>query len=199
MHVGVVNYLAGMEVLTRVIANIDMLRGSFYASSCDVTKCALIVAIDQERWCVFAMYISVELEEPFRCTGALGAGDVYSSESWHSDEILLWRLPWRCSVAEMEYMTSTRFAVSTIIGPIGVHVASELIIAVSAAAAAEVQSKVGCGFEILEDSFGGGEMAGERAGIVSGKCSNCKWDIRPSCKCRIHQWADNYLVAIDIL
>jgi len=58
-------------------------------------------------------------------------------------------------------MTSWRFAVGTIIGPIGVHVASELIIAVSAAAAAKVQSKVGCGFEILEDTFRGSEMAGE--------------------------------------
>jgi len=71
-------------------------------------------------------------------------------------------------------MTSLRFAVGTIIGPIGVHVASELIIAVSAAPAAKVQSKVGCGFEILEDSFGGGEMAGERAGTVSAKCSDCE-------------------------
>jgi len=48
MHVGVVNYLAGMEVLTIVIANIDMLHASFYDSSCDVTKCALIVAINRE-------------------------------------------------------------------------------------------------------------------------------------------------------
>jgi hypothetical protein len=71
-------------------------------------------------------------------------------------------------------MTSLRFAVGTIIGPIGVRVGSELIVAVSAAAAAKVQSKVGCGFEILEDSFGGGEMAGEKAGIVSAKCSVCK-------------------------
>jgi len=70
-------------------------------------------------------------------------------------------------------MTSLRFAVGTIIGPIGVHVASELIIAVSAAAAAgNVQSKVGCEFEILKDSFGGGEMASERTGIISAKCSD---------------------------
>jgi len=47
-------------------------------------------------------------------------------------------------------MRSLRFAVATIIGPIGIRVACELIIAVSAAAAAKVQSKVGCGFEILE-------------------------------------------------
>jgi len=71
-------------------------------------------------------------------------------------------------------MASLRFAVGTITGPIGVRVASELIIAVSAAAAANVQSKVGCGFEILEDSFGGGEMAGEWAGIVLAKCSDCE-------------------------
>jgi len=71
-------------------------------------------------------------------------------------------------------MTSLRFAVGTIIGPIGDRVASELIVAVSTAAAAKVQPKVGCGFEILEDSFGGGEMAGERAGIESAKCSDCE-------------------------
>ena len=68
-------------------------------------------------------------------------------------------------------MTTLRFAVSTIIGPIRVRVASELIIAASAA---EMESKVGGGFEILENSFGGGEMAGERTGIVSAKCSDCE-------------------------
>jgi len=71
-------------------------------------------------------------------------------------------------------MTSLICAIGTIIGPIGVRVASELTVAVSAAAAAKVQSKVGCGFEILEDSSGGGEMAGERAAIVSAKCSDCE-------------------------
>jgi hypothetical protein len=60
------------------------------------------------------------------------------------------------------------------IGPIGVRVSSKLLAAVSAAAAATVQSNVGCGFEILEDSLGGGEMAGERAGFVSAKGSNCE-------------------------
>jgi len=49
MHVGVVDYYAGIEVSTIVIANTDMLRASFYGSSCDVTKHALIVAIDRER------------------------------------------------------------------------------------------------------------------------------------------------------
>ena len=49
MHIGVINYLAGMEISTSVIANIDMFRASFYDSSCDLTKCALIVAIDWER------------------------------------------------------------------------------------------------------------------------------------------------------
>jgi len=71
-------------------------------------------------------------------------------------------------------MTSLRFAVGTIIGPIGVRVASELIVAVSAAAAAKVQPKVCCGLEILEESGGGSEMAGERAGIVSAKCGDCQ-------------------------
>jgi hypothetical protein len=71
-------------------------------------------------------------------------------------------------------MTSLRLAVGTIIDPSGVRLASELIIAVSAAAAAKVQSKVGCGFEILEDCFGGGEMAAERAENVLAKCSDCE-------------------------
>jgi hypothetical protein len=67
-------------------------------------------------------------------------------------------------------MTCLRFPVGSIIGPKRVHLASELINAVSAAAAAKVQSKVGCRFEILEHTFGGSEMAAERAGIVSAKC-----------------------------
>jgi hypothetical protein len=76
--------------------------------------------------------------------------------------------------------------VGTIIGPIGVHVASELIIAVSAAAA-EVQLKVGCGFEILTDSFRGSEMASGRVGIVTAMCSDGECDIGSSCKCCVHQ------------
>jgi hypothetical protein len=83
-------------------------------------------------------------------------------------------MPRGSSIAEKEYMTSLRFVVGTIICPIVVRVASELIVAVSAAAAAKVLLKVDCGFEILEDSFGGGSMAGERMGIVSPKCSDCK-------------------------
>jgi hypothetical protein len=77
-----------------------------------------------------------------------------------------------------EDVITLRFAVGTIIGPIRVHVASKLIIAASelniAANAAEMESKVSCGFEILENSFGGGEMAGERTGILSAKCSDCE-------------------------
>ena len=68
-------------------------------------------------------------------------------------------------------MTTLRFPVGTIIGPIRVRVASELIIDASAA---EMKSTVGGGFEIWEYSFGGGEMAGERTGIVSAKCSDCE-------------------------
>ena len=61
MHIGVVNYLAGMEISTIVIANINMLCASLYDPSCDMTKCALIVAVDRERRCIIAVYISVEL------------------------------------------------------------------------------------------------------------------------------------------
>jgi len=49
MPLGVVNYIVSMEVSTIGIANIDVLGASFYVCSCDVTKCALIVAIDRER------------------------------------------------------------------------------------------------------------------------------------------------------
>jgi hypothetical protein len=77
--------------------------------------------------------------------------------------------------------------IGTMIGSIGVPVASELIIAVSAAAAAEVQSKVGFGFEILENNFGGSEMAGERAGIVSAMCRDCECNIGLSYHCCLHQ------------
>jgi len=70
-------------------------------------------------------------------------------------------------------VTTLRFAVGTIIGPIRVRVASELVIAASAAAAT-MQSTVGGGFETLENYFGGSEMAGERTGIVLAKCSDCK-------------------------
>jgi len=92
-----------------------------------------------------------------------------------------------------------RVVVDTIIGPIGVHAASELIIAVSAAAAAKMQVKVYCGFAILEESFGAGEMAAETVGIESAKCSNWEWDIGLSCKCCIHQSADGCLEAFDLL
>jgi hypothetical protein len=92
MHVGVVHYLACMKVSTIVIANVDILRLSIYDSSCDVTKCTSIVAIDRERRIIMDMYISVELEKPFRFTGALGPGDVFGFESLHTDEILL---PWQ--------------------------------------------------------------------------------------------------------
>jgi hypothetical protein len=57
-----------------------LLRASFYDSSGDVTKCTMIVAIDRERRCIIAVYISVELEQPFRFTGSLGAGDEFGIE-----------------------------------------------------------------------------------------------------------------------
>jgi hypothetical protein len=60
-------------------------------------------------------------------------------------------------------MTTLRFAVGTVVGLIEVCLSSELIIV---AIATDVQSKFNCGFEILEKSFGGGETAGDRTGIV---------------------------------
>jgi len=48
------------------------------------------------------------------------------------------------------------------------------VLIIVARAVATMQLNVGSGFEILENSFGGGEMAGEMAGIVEAKCSSCK-------------------------
>jgi hypothetical protein len=62
VHVGVVNFVPGMEISTILIANVDMLCASLYDPSCDMAKCSLIVAIDRERRCVFAVYITVQLE-----------------------------------------------------------------------------------------------------------------------------------------
>ena len=84
--------------------------------------------------------------------------------------------------------------VGTVIGPIRVRCPCELIIASSAA---QTQSKVGGGFEILENSFGSTVNAGVSRGTVSAKCSNCESDIGPSCKCPIPQSADNYLLAVE--
>ena len=80
MHIGVDNYLAGMEVSTIVIANVDMLCASLYDASCDMTKCALIVTIDLERRCIFAVYILVELVYSLCFTGALRTSDVIGFE-----------------------------------------------------------------------------------------------------------------------
>jgi len=49
MCVGVVNYLVGMEILTIMIENLDMLGGHCYDSSSGMTNCALTVAIDWEQ------------------------------------------------------------------------------------------------------------------------------------------------------
>jgi hypothetical protein len=71
-------------------------------------------------------------------------------------------------------MAALPLAVGTVICPIRVLVPSGLIIAVIVAAAAtEMQSNVGGGYEILENSIGGGEMASERTGIISAQCSDC--------------------------
>ena len=64
-----------------MIANVNVLRASLYDPGCNMTKCALIVATDRERRCVFAVYISVELGQTFPCTGAFGASDGFGLES----------------------------------------------------------------------------------------------------------------------
>jgi hypothetical protein len=72
VHVGVFNYLAGMGNTTIVIANINTFCASVYDPSCDMTNCALIISIDRERRCSFAVNIAVELKQSLCFTGAFG-------------------------------------------------------------------------------------------------------------------------------
>jgi len=102
MHIGVGHDLVGSTISTIVIAIIEKVSASLYHCRCQVTKCARIDAIDWERWCVFAMYISGKLGTPVRINGALRAGNVFGFESWQCDETLLSLLPWHHSVAEKE-------------------------------------------------------------------------------------------------
>jgi hypothetical protein len=73
----------------------------------------------------------------------------------------------------MEDVTFFSFPVGTIIAPARVRIGSELIIA-AGAAVGKMHSKVGGRFEIVENQFGAGEMAGERLGIVSATYCNCE-------------------------
>jgi len=57
-----------------------MLCASIYDPSADMTKRALIVSIDQERRCIFAMYISVELKQSLRFSGVFETSDVFGFE-----------------------------------------------------------------------------------------------------------------------
>jgi len=56
---------------------------------------------------------------------------------------------------------------------VAVDVAVAVAIAVAVSVAVEVQSKVCCGFEILEHSLCSGHMAGEWTRIVSAESSDC--------------------------
>jgi hypothetical protein len=80
MQVGVLYSLPSMEISGIVIANVDMLCASLYDPRCDMTKCALIMAIDWERRYVIPAYISAELEQPLRYTGAFGTSYVFGFE-----------------------------------------------------------------------------------------------------------------------
>jgi hypothetical protein len=80
VHVEVVNYLAGMEISTIVIGNVNMLCASLYDPSPDMTQCTLIIAIDQEQRCVFAECILVDLELPLCLMGSHGIRDVLDFE-----------------------------------------------------------------------------------------------------------------------
>jgi len=62
VHAGVVDYFAGVAITTIVIAIIDILCASLHDPSCEMTKCALIIANNWEWIYSFAVYNSVELE-----------------------------------------------------------------------------------------------------------------------------------------
>jgi len=70
-------------------------------------------------------------------------------------------------------MPSLRLSVSAITGPVRVCKSDDAVVAIAIAVAVEVQSKVCCGFVILEHSLCCCHMAGEWAGIVSADSSNC--------------------------
>jgi len=94
--------------------------------------------------------------------------------------------------------TTLWLAVGSIIGPIRVRVASELISTLSAAKTATIQSKLDSGYEILETFDCGCNRANERLRIQSAKSCHCEWNIGPIGKCCVYQSADNCLVAYDI-
>jgi hypothetical protein len=60
VHIGVFHYLAAMEISTIVNGNVDMYGASISEYSCDLTKCALFVAIDRELRCIIAVYVLME-------------------------------------------------------------------------------------------------------------------------------------------
>jgi len=62
VHVGLVSCPPGRAISHIVIANVDKLWVSLNDLYSDITKCALIVTMDWDRRCVFAVYMSVELE-----------------------------------------------------------------------------------------------------------------------------------------
>jgi len=133
-----VNSAEGIEILTILIAKIEMVYASFLKSSCYVTRCTLIAEIDRELWFVFATYVLVELDQPFRFMGAIGAGDLFSFKRSLSNDIMRSQLLSVGFIAEKDNVTTLRPVFDTNIGPIKVQVASELIIAVCAAAAAKM-------------------------------------------------------------
>jgi len=74
------------------------------------------------------------------------------------------RPPLDSSIAGKKHMASLRLAVWAVIGPITMQVSYKTIPDVDGdgdAIPVEVQSKIGCRFEILKDSFSSGHMAGE--------------------------------------
>jgi len=57
VYIGVVDNLLFMQILTVVIANVDVLSSSFDDSCGNKGERSLIVAVDLQRWKVFAVNV----------------------------------------------------------------------------------------------------------------------------------------------
>ena len=57
LYVGVVDYLSSMQILTVVIANVDVFSSSFDDSRGDKGESTLIDAVDWQWWNVFAVNV----------------------------------------------------------------------------------------------------------------------------------------------
>jgi len=100
-------------------------------------------------------------------------------------------------------MPSLTLAVGAIAGAVRVCKSGDAVVAIAVAipdaVAVEVQSKVCCGFELLEHTLYCCHMAGEWTGPVSAERSDYICYIWLRCKCCVHQRSDDRLIVLDTL